>query len=44
MSNFESDVIDLGAASTETHGSAPTGIEDVQPGGKRFLGGIESVD
>jgi len=38
----DGDVIELGAVSVETHGSAPLGINDVQPGGKIFVGGIES--
>lgn len=36
------DVIELGAVSVETHGSAPLGLNDVQPGGKIFEGGIEA--
>lgn len=39
---LDGDVIELGAVSVETHGSAPVGLNDVQPGGKIFAGGIES--
>lgn len=38
------DVIELGAVSVETHGSAPLGRNDVQPGGKIFEAGIETDD
>lgn len=38
------DMIDLGAVSTETHGSALVGLDDQATGQKIFQGGIEAED
>ncbi len=44
MKAYDNDTIDLGAVSSETHGSAQLGLDDVQPGDKTFIGGIETAD
>ena len=38
------DVVDLGAVTTETRGSAPFGRDDTLQGQKYALGGIETDD
>lgn len=38
------DITDLGAVSTETHGSAIVGQDDLATGQKIFQGGIEAED
>lgn len=40
----EDDVIELGSASIETHGTAPIGLDDHQTGLKVFPVGISSDD
>lgn len=38
------DVIDLGTVQEETRGSAIAGLDDVQPGLKIFVGGMDRED
>lgn len=47
MNSFEpqnDDVIDLGAVQEETRGPSLVGLDDVQPGARTFIGGIDSDD